>query len=270
MQGKSEEEVLAIGKAAAAEAAATVEKSVEDKDDMDDDAQARYYRCAGRPGATKQGIAVSVSYKAFTGRCGPCCSVIALRRDVGVVQLTGLCMHKLMTCCVLLTHSPSLVIRCGKDPFGPRCRPGGTKRDLRVQAGTLDGMLLVIADLQWFHAVPLAQRGAQRGGGYPGPAAAAGAARRRAAAGVPDGRPPVDGVPVQQPPQRHPRRRDGVRRRPNPDPDPNLISTLSLTLTVASPDDGLLHGSASAVGATTRGLQSHTLCLCANCSPGHS
>ena len=44
-QGKSEEEVLAIGKAAAAEAAANVEKSVEDKDDMDDDAQARYYRC---------------------------------------------------------------------------------------------------------------------------------------------------------------------------------------------------------------------------------
>ena len=37
--------MLAIGKAAAAEAAANVEKSVEDKDDMDDDAQARYYRC---------------------------------------------------------------------------------------------------------------------------------------------------------------------------------------------------------------------------------
>ena len=53
MQGKSEEEVLAIGKAAAAEAAATVEKSVEDNDDMDDDAQARYYRCAGRPGASQ-------------------------------------------------------------------------------------------------------------------------------------------------------------------------------------------------------------------------
>ena len=45
VQGKSEEEVLAIGKAAAAEAAANVEKAVEDKDDMDDDAQARYYRC---------------------------------------------------------------------------------------------------------------------------------------------------------------------------------------------------------------------------------
>ncbi len=55
MQGKSEEEVLAIGKAAAAEAAATVEKSVEDKDDMDDDAQARYYRCAGRPCASNPG-----------------------------------------------------------------------------------------------------------------------------------------------------------------------------------------------------------------------
>ena len=39
--------MLAIGKLAAAEAAATVEKSVEDKDDMDDDAQARYYRCGG-------------------------------------------------------------------------------------------------------------------------------------------------------------------------------------------------------------------------------
>ena len=37
--------MLAIGKAAAAEAAANVEKSVEDKDDINDDAQARYYRC---------------------------------------------------------------------------------------------------------------------------------------------------------------------------------------------------------------------------------
>ena len=59
LQGKSEEEVLAIGKAAAAEAAAVIEKAVEDKDDMDDDAQARYYRCDhGDETCSRKGVGV--------------------------------------------------------------------------------------------------------------------------------------------------------------------------------------------------------------------
>ena len=45
LQGKSEDEVMAIAKAAAAEAVATYELAANDHPDAGEDAQSRYYRC---------------------------------------------------------------------------------------------------------------------------------------------------------------------------------------------------------------------------------
>lgn len=99
----------------------------------------------------------------------------------------------LCSCCIapLCAQAPIMTCRASQAPM-----PAGS---------LIAGPETVFLNPPW----TVLQAGAQRGRVRPGGAAHAAAAAGGRAAGIPDGRPAVDGVPVQQPPQRHPGRRDG-------------------------------------------------------------